>query len=206
MALRAVEGGPGRGRRGYSRDEVVAIAVDEFLNRGYDATSMGILARRLGVSKSAIYHHVESKEQLLEEATNVALDKLQRVVDEACEHGGNAEAQLDYLIDGAVHVLCAHQPETALLLRLRGNSAVELRAVERRRELTNQMVELVAVGQSDGAVRPDVPPAIAVRLMFGAVNSIADWYRPSGLASPEEISGTVRKMIWEGISVGGAGK
>ena len=48
MAKTEAKATSGRGRPGYSRDEVVAIAVDEFLNRGYDATSMGILAQRLG--------------------------------------------------------------------------------------------------------------------------------------------------------------
>lgn len=200
MAKTETKATSGRGRPGYSRDEVVAIAVDEFLNRGYDATSMGILAQRLGVSKSAIYYHVESKEQLLEEATDLALDNLQQVVDGAYAIDGGVEDKLRFLIDGAVHVLCEHQPETALLLRLRGNSETELCALERRREITRQMVELVEAGQREGAIRDDVPAGVAARLIFGAVNSIADWYSPDGSASPEEVSNAMHKLVWSGIA------
>ena len=200
MAKTEAKATNGRGRPGYSRDEVVAIAVDEFLNRGYDATSMGILAQRLGVSKSAIYYHVESKEQLLEEATDLALDNLQQVVDGAYAIDGGVEDKLRFLLDGAVHVLCEHQPETALLLRLRGNSETELCALERRREITRQMVELVEAGQREGAIRDDVPAGVAARLIFGAVNSIADWYSPDGSASPEEISNAMHKLVWSGIA------
>lgn len=200
MAKTEAKATSGRGRPGYSRDEVVAIAVDEFLNRGYDATSMGILAQRLGVSKSAIYYHVESKEQLLEEATDLALDNLQQVVDGAYAIDGGVEDKLRFLIDGAVHVLCEHQPETALLLRLRGNSETELCALERRRGITRQMVELVEAGQREGAIRDDVPAGVAARLIFGAVNSIADWYSPDGSASPEEISNAMHKLVWSGIA------
>lgn len=200
MAKTETKATSGRGRPGYSRDEVVAIAVDEFLNRGYDATSMGILAQRLGVSKSAIYYHVESKEQLLEEATDLALDNLQQVVDGAYAIDGGVEDKLRFLLDGAVHVLCEHQPETALLLRLRGNSETELCALERRREITRQMVELVEAGQREGAIRDDVPAGVAARLIFGAVNSIADWYSPDGSASPEEVSNAMHKLVWSGIA------
>ena len=200
MAKTEAKATSGRGRPGYSRDEVVAIAVDEFLNRGYDATSMGILAQRLGVSKSAIYYHVESKEQLLEEATDLALDNLQQVVDGAYAIDGGVEDKLRFLLDGAVHVLCEHQPETALVLRLRGNSETELCALERRREITRQMVELVEAGQREGAIRDDVPAGVAARLIFGAVNSIADWYSPDGSASPEEVSNAMHKLVWSGIA------
>ena len=57
-----------RGRPGYDRDEVLAAAVTLFNEQGYDATSVSDLAARLGLTKSAMYHHFSSKEQLLEMA------------------------------------------------------------------------------------------------------------------------------------------
>ena len=65
-----------RGRPGYAREDVIQIAVEEFNARGYEATSMGTLAERLGLSKSAIYHHISSKEEILVEATDKALAEL----------------------------------------------------------------------------------------------------------------------------------
>ena len=63
----------GRGRPGYAREDVIRIAVEEFNARGYEATSMGARAERRGLSKSAIYHHIASKEEILVEATGKAL-------------------------------------------------------------------------------------------------------------------------------------
>ena len=48
--------GARRGRPGYDTATVLSICVDMFTKHGYDATSMGMLAERLGISKSAIYH------------------------------------------------------------------------------------------------------------------------------------------------------
>lgn len=191
---------PGRGRPGYTRDEVITEAIDEFLDRGYEATSMGSLARRLGVSKSAIYHHVSSKEQLLEEATTVALDALSSVVDQAQGLDEGIEHKLRFLIDGAVKVLGERQAEIALLLRLRGNSDVEKRALDRRRAITGTMVELVAEGQEAGVIRSDILPGVAARLIFGVVNSMVDWYQPQGESPLDELADMVQRFVWEGVS------
>ncbi len=65
-----------RGRPGYDQATVLRRAIELFNRQGYDATSMGDLAAELGLTKSAIYHHVPSKEPLLAAALDEALDGL----------------------------------------------------------------------------------------------------------------------------------
>lgn len=45
--------------------EIIQAAVDEFLEKGYDSTSMEAIARRAGVSKGGLYHHFSSKDEIL---------------------------------------------------------------------------------------------------------------------------------------------
>src|SRR5690606_3950746 len=59
-------GGGHRGRPGYDGDSLMEVAVAVFNERGYDGTGMEELSRRLGITKSAIYHHVSGKEELLD--------------------------------------------------------------------------------------------------------------------------------------------
>ncbi len=75
-----------RGRPGYDRAQVVDIAVQLFNEQGYDATSVADLAGRLGLTKSALYHHVDSKESILSTALDDALTALESVLDEAAAH------------------------------------------------------------------------------------------------------------------------
>src|SRR5690625_999740 len=72
-----------RGRPGYDRQTLVDLCVKVFNRHGYDATSMGMLATELGISKSAIYHHVKTKEEILQSALTEALDGLEAVMAEA---------------------------------------------------------------------------------------------------------------------------
>src|ERR1700712_4569849 len=77
-----------RGRPGHSLDSLLAVAVAVFNERGYEATSMDELAGRLGITKSAIYHHVPSKGELLRIALDRALDGLFAVTEEPGSGGG----------------------------------------------------------------------------------------------------------------------
>ena len=65
-----------RGRPGYDLERLLLVAATTFTERGYDGTSMEDLARELGITKSAIYHHVSGKDELLRLATNRALSTI----------------------------------------------------------------------------------------------------------------------------------
>ena len=195
--------GARRGRPGYDTATVLNICVDMFTKHGYDATSMGMLAERLGISKSAIYHHVESKEAILDHAVTEALDALEACLDDVVASGADAGAQVEAAIRGTLGVLAEKQPEVTLLLRLRGNSAVEVAAVERRREITRRFGDLLEAAQAAGAARSDVTPRNLARLALGMINSIVDWYRPDrgvpGQQGPDQMIDAVTGVVLGGL-------
>jgi hypothetical protein len=75
-------------------------------------------------------------------------------------------------------VLTQRLPYVTLLLRARGNTATERRALARRREFDQIVAGLVKQAERDGDIRPDLDPAIIARLLFGMINSLIEWYRP----------------------------
>ncbi len=197
----AVAGAARRGRPGYDQQTVLRRAVDLFNRQGYDATSMGDLARELGLSKSAIYHHVPGKEHLLAAALNEALDGLTVVIDEAVDRaaGTSAHSRLRTAVRRSVEVLVDHQPAVTLLLRVHGNSPVELAALARRRGLDEQLAGLVADAVAEGAVRDDMSPDLISRLLFGMVSSLAEWYRPGGTVDPGVLARSLADLAFDGL-------
>ncbi|WP_216214042.1 TetR/AcrR family transcriptional regulator [Amycolatopsis aidingensis] len=191
---------PGRrGRPGYDLESVLRVAVKLFNERGYDGTSMEDLSRKLGITKSAIYHHVSSKQELLRLAVDRALDGLFAVVDEAERVDGRAVDRLEYLVRGSVAVLVDQLPFVTLLLRVRGNTKVERAALARRREFDKIVSELVRDAENEGDIRPDIDPAVTARLLFGMVNSLIEWYRPRRGSDPTDIADAVAKIAFDGI-------
>src|SRR3954463_9818895 len=154
-----------RGRPGHNLDSLLDVAVAVFNERGYEATSMEELATRLGVTKSAIYHHVPSKVELLRMALDRALDALFAVTEEPGATSGPAIDRLEHVVRGSVGVLAAELPYVTLLLRVRGNSEVERAALQRRREFDRIVTGLVRAAEHEGDVRADVDPAVLSRLL-----------------------------------------
>lgn len=190
---------PRRGRPGYDREQVLAVAVQLFNEQGYDATSVADVAARLGLTKSALYHHFASKEELLRLALDAALDALEDVLDRALAAPGTASDHLREVVRGAVQVLIDRQPAVTLLLRVRGNTAVEQEALRRRRVFDQRVTTLVREAQREGLVRADIDAAVATRLVFGMVNSLVEWYRPEGPVDAGELARDVLAVVLDGL-------
>lgn len=194
---------PRRGRPGYDLEGVLAVAVEVFNQNGYDGTSMDDLSQRLGIAKSAIYHHVRSKEELLSMAIDRALDGLFAVAAEAERRPEPAITRLELLVRGSVEVLMDRLPYVTLLLRVRGNTDTERKALARRRQFDRFVADLVKQAQADGDIRDDIEPTVIAHLLFGTVNSIVEWYKP-GRAKQGMISslpGHVASLAFDGLRI-----
>ncbi|MDQ8707658.1 TetR/AcrR family transcriptional regulator [Streptomyces sp. LHD-70] len=184
----------------YTPETLLAVAVRIFNERGYDGTSMEHLSKAAGISKSSIYHHVAGKEELLRRAVSRALDGLFAILDEEHARVGRAVDRLEYVTRRMVGVLTAELPYVTLLLRVRGNTATEQWAMERRREFDHQVAELFKAAVADGDLRADVEVRLATRLLFGMINSIVEWYRPGGRGmDDEEIAEAVVHLAFAGL-------
>lgn len=194
--------GTRRGRPGYDAETVLRRAVDLFNRQGYDGTSMGDLAAELGISKSAIYHHVTGKEALLGAALDEALDGLGRAIDEAvAATGSSAHDRLRETVRRSVVILGEHLPAVTLLLRVRGNSEVEREALRRRRTIDDQLATLVREAVREGDLRADLEPELVSRLVFGMVNSLVEWYRPDGPLDVSSLADAVTGLAFAGLEV-----
>ncbi|MGQ4389338.1 TetR/AcrR family transcriptional regulator [Streptomyces sp. SAS_270] len=194
-----------RDRPAYDRASLLEVAVVVFNERGYDGTGMEELARRLGLSKSSIYHHVSGKEELLGLAVGRALDALFAVLDEDPGPDTTATARLEHVVHRSVDVLAAELPYVTLLLRVRGNSAVEQHALERRREFDHRVADLVTRAAAEGGVRDDIDPHLISRLLFGTVNSLIEWYRPEGDLPVAALADALTAVLFDGLRGGRPG-
>lgn len=188
-----------RGRPGHSRDSLLDVAVAVFNERGYDATSMEEIAGRLGITKSAIYHHVPGKGELLRLALDRALGSLFAVLDEPEAQSGPAISRLEHVVRASVRVLGEELPFVTLLLRVRGNSPVEQAALQRRRDFDRIVTALVRAAEQEGDVRPDVDPAVTSRLLSGTVNSLVEWYRPDRGLDAAALADAVVSTMFDGL-------
>lgn len=186
-------------REPYSLDELLAAVAQEFLERGYDATTMEDLGRAIGRSKTSIYHHVSGKEELLRLAVAKGVDALLTVLATDGTGTGAAVDRLEHVVRGSVRVLAAQLPYVTLLLRVRGNTEAERWALDRRREFDRRLSALVAEARNEGGVRSDVDPLLVSRLLFGTVNSLVEWFRPGGAHGIKQVEDALAALVFDGL-------
>jgi AcrR family transcriptional regulator len=181
----------------HTPDQLLALVTAEFIARGYDATSMEDLGRATGMTKSSLYHHVSGKEELLRLAVARAVDALFAVLDEPSATAGAAVDRLEHVLRRSADVLAEELPYVTLLLRVRGNTDAERWALDRRRDFDRRLARLVQDAIDEGDVRADLDPRLVTRLLFGMVNSVAEWLRPGH--SPGEVAEALVALAFDGL-------
>jgi len=185
-------------RRRYDIDSLTDVALRVFAERGFDGASMDDVAREAGVTKAALYHHVASKDELLERGLSRALEALFAVLVEPAAQTGTPIARLRHIVRRVVELAIAVRPELTVLVRVRGNSAVERRAIARRKQFDAAVAEIVRAAQAAGECDPALDAGLFTRLTFGMCNSIVEWYRPAGALDRTAIAQAVVQLVFDG--------
>jgi TetR/AcrR family transcriptional regulator, cholesterol catabolism regulator len=166
-------------------DELVRQAAHQFARRGYDQTTMQELAASMGLATGALYHYFASKEELLAAICDQLMEPLlarARVLEAS---PGDGERRLRELVRLWVAHVVEHRDHMLVFQQERHviESGERWRSVRVSRKAFERVV---ADALADVATRAEKPlPLLA---LLGMVNHTAQWYRPRGALSPEQIA------------------
>src|SRR5208337_1472427 len=100
-----------------SRQEILRTAARLFHRRGYDATSMNDVAAALKFSKGGLYHHFQSKDEILFSLLEHAMQITQERVIDPVLRISDPEERLRHLIRCHVEVvLSPYDREISIML------------------------------------------------------------------------------------------
>jgi TetR/AcrR family transcriptional regulator len=151
----ARDGASAAGRRpGGTRERAVDAALRAFGTRGYEKTSLDVLAAELGVRKQTILYHFSSKEALLDAVIDEAGAELLGLLEGSLAGAGDGLARVDAVVR-SVFRLAARRPE--LLGLLREVSRLGPPAATRFREMLGPLVDratgFLDAGMAAGSLR-----------------------------------------------------
>lgn len=180
-------------------ESLTEISIELFMKRGYEATSVEEIAQAAGITKSAIYYHVKSKEELLHRAISSAVSNLFKILEEAAARGGAPVHRLEFIIRRLVETEVDYLKEIALLLRVRGTTRTETWALKQRREFDRQVRALIGEAQSAGEIRNDIDALAIDRLIFGMLTWIPEWYYKGHAIAPDVLVEAAVALIFDGL-------
>ncbi|MFI1581716.1 TetR/AcrR family transcriptional regulator [Embleya sp. NPDC020630] len=86
------------GQRGDTRRRVRDAALTLFAERTYGATRLQDIADAMGVTKAALYYYFHTKEEILADLVEPAVEELEAILDRAEGHGFSPAATRDLLV------------------------------------------------------------------------------------------------------------
>ncbi|MBZ5571106.1 MAG: TetR/AcrR family transcriptional regulator [Acidobacteriia bacterium] len=184
-----------------SRQEILRTAARLFYQRGYDATSMNDVAAALKLSKGGLYHHFQSKDEILFDLMNHALDITEERVVKPVRTIADPEAGLRALIRLHVDVVLSFRDrEITVLLHEHHPLPPSLRKpINARKKEYMQFVEkLVAAVQQARQSKRTVTPRAATLALLGMINWIYQWYKPEGRLVAEQIAQQFTEIFFAG--------
>jgi AcrR family transcriptional regulator len=96
-----------------TRQQILDTAQRLFADRGYDATSLQMIADEMGLTKAAVYYHFPAKSEILHEAMRPGIEWVSLLLDEAALIRGR-RARIEHLVNGYADFLVRHRPYSVM--------------------------------------------------------------------------------------------
>ena len=182
------------------REVLLREAAASFNRRGYHGTSLAEIAKKLGVTKAALYTYVPSKEELLYYCHDAAMDSALESLHRAQAAGGSGLERLTVTLRHYLQMMLGQEGGYVVLLEENAMKPAHVRAIVKRRDKFEQgLREFVVGGIADGSIVP-CNPKLAIFMMMGALNWGRKWYRPSGDWSGTQIAFALTQMLQRSLS------
>jgi AcrR family transcriptional regulator len=197
-----------RSTKSTTRHDLVASRIlDEaaslFAERGFSETSLQEVADALAISRTALYHYIGSKDELLATLSRGLAQAAAEALEEIA-----ADRRLDPLekLRQAALTMTTRiggSPARFRMLLLSEGSLAEPVASEHqkaRRRILQAISGIIEQGIKRGVLRP-VEPHVAAFALLGMCNWVAWWYQPdrSGSQTPESIAETIAEIAIKGL-------
>jgi AcrR family transcriptional regulator len=185
------------GVRGPMEERIIASAVALFAEQGFDATTVQQVVDRAEVTKGALYHYFDAKDDLLYEIYHALIGTQNADLDEIVARGLGASETVRAILANVVSSTIDRLPEAAVFYREAHKLDAERMAAFRadRRRYHESFRAVVAGGQASGEFTAVVPPDTVVQIAMGVVNQLPVWYRPGGPKSAADLGNEIADFV-----------
>ena len=184
------------------RDEILSIAALHFAERGVANTTVRDIGAAAGILSGSLYHHFESKEQMVAE---LLLPVMERQIGQyrlIVARDGTAAATLRSLIKVAV-AEAAQTPSQTRMIRNDAQSFSTAPALQPVADLLIESAKLwtsvIGRGIDNGEFRNEVDARLVVAAMFDAVLSTTRWFSGKAPRRPDRVGDALADLFLGGL-------
>ncbi|TAE80714.1 MAG: TetR/AcrR family transcriptional regulator [Bacteroidetes bacterium] len=182
------------------KEQLIEVAAKLFQQNGYAASSMRDIAAAMGIEAASIYHHVKSKEEILETICFDIADKLITAIAEVNDIYFNAEQKLQLAIKNHVIILTLNPNQSEVFLHeWRNLSEPKLAEFKAMRDKYEQELRVILSEGINEDIFDAVDTKFAALTILSTVNWINEWYNPNGSMDATQIATKLTDFILGGL-------
>jgi AcrR family transcriptional regulator len=183
-------------------DDIVSAAAKVFRTKGYHAATVRDIADEVGLLKGSLYHHFDSKEELLYLVVKEPIAQMYRTMAEIAAADGGAANKLRRAISAHLEAFDRHYPHLFVYRR-------ERESVKRRfremigfspKDYERCWQQILREGVESGEFRPDLDIQVASYGLLGMLNWLYKWYDPQGRLSVQEVAAEFTSLALAGLA------
>jgi AcrR family transcriptional regulator len=127
-----------------TRTRIQDVALDLFIEQGYEATSLREIAEKLGVTKAALYYHFKTKEDIVASLVDIRMAAMDELIAWAKERPRTVENRRELVRRYAADLLQSRHHQMMRFFERNQTSLRDHPATERMRERMLAMLEFLA--------------------------------------------------------------
>ncbi|HEX3593360.1 MAG TPA: TetR/AcrR family transcriptional regulator [Pseudonocardiaceae bacterium] len=185
------------GERSPMEERIIASAVALFAEQGFDATTVQQVVDRAEVTKGALYHYFDAKDDLLYEIYHALIGTQTAALEEIAGQGRDAADTVRAILVNVVRTTVDRLPEAKVFFREAHKLDADRHAAFRadRRRYHEGFRRVIAQGQAAGQFATAVPADTVVQIAMGVVNQLPVWYRPDGEKTAEQLGNEIADFV-----------
>lgn len=181
--------------RDAKRSAVLREASASFNKHGYHGTSLDDIARRLEVTKPALYYYFPNKQAMLKACFDQAMEVAFANLARARREGGNGRQKLRLALSDLLQDFIGEHSVAITVLEEGSLSPDDFQAVKsERRRFEHALRAFVREGIKDGSIVP-CDPKLAVLALLGALGWVPRWYKPDGDWSKAQLNALMSDLL-----------
>jgi AcrR family transcriptional regulator len=183
-----------------TRDDILEAAAQVFRQKGFHGASMANIAEAVNLQKASLYHHVSSKQEILFELLDRALELLLERIAPIAAQTMPADERLRLMIREYLQILAENTDLASVLLfehrSLEGRQ--HARHVPNRDKFEALWRTVLADGVRTKKFLCDNIP-LTTRAILGIMNWTITWYRPNGDLTIDQIADHYSSLLLHGL-------
>jgi AcrR family transcriptional regulator len=185
-----------------SKEDILLAAAQIFSEKGFHATSMQDIAEAVNIKKASLYHHIESKQELLVDLLDQSLYLLIEMMQNVTDLSLPPEVKLRRAISEYFETLVEYREiSTVMLLEHRSlEPKYRTRHIPLRDRFEQLWRGIIVQGIEEGVFACE-HPGLVVKELMGVINWTIMWYKPSGPLSSAEIAEHCSDVFINGLCV-----